>query len=51
MTDFQVFFLFVLPLVIALMCGIVFLSTRSGFYDDSQKGPQVEDTFEEMNDD
>lgn len=50
MRDVEVFFLFVFPLVIAFMGWLIVISTTSDHYDDSNKGPEMQDTFEEMND-
>lgn len=50
MSDFQIFFLIAMPIVLMVMCGLILISARLEQYDDSNNGPVIQDTFEEMSD-
>ena len=51
MSDHQIFFMVAVPIVILIMCGMMYWAVNSGKYNDSGRGPELQDTFEEIGDD
>lgn len=51
MTDAHFFLLFILPTAVVLIVALIVVSINSGAPDDIQRGPDIQDTFEEMSED
>lgn len=50
MNEYQIFFFIVLPVAVITMLTMLIISMNAGGYDDSKSDPEIQDTFEDMND-